>query len=90
MISLSLIRNEGDNMRIEENTLILDEEVNDEMLEDFIVLVKDEKVENIQIDTDNISSLVMQQIFCLESTKHIVCNDPFMAKFIENISFTHE
>ncbi len=74
-------------MKIEENMLILDDEINDDMLNEFIELTKTKGLESIIIDTDNISSLVLQQIFCVSKDIKIVCNDPFIAKFMDNIQF---
>lgn len=72
-------------MRIEINKLILDEEINDEMLFDFMTILHSDVVEVVQIETDNISSLALQQLFCVEKTKEIVCNNIFLKKLFENI-----
>lgn len=72
-------------MRIEMNRLILDQEINDEMLFDFMTVLHSDAVEVVQIDTDNISSLALQQLFCAEKTKEIVCNNVFLEKLFENI-----
>ena len=74
-------------MRIENNNLILDNELTDEVLEEFIQFTKDNQFKSVIINTNNISSIILQQIFCLSKTKDIVCNDNFMAKFFDNISF---
>jgi len=70
-------------MQIENKVLILENEVNDEMLEEFITLAKSDDVESIVIKTDNISSLVMQQLFCIRELKNVICEDPFLAKFFD-------
>ena len=72
-------------MKIEDNVLILDDEVNDSMLQEFISLANKDSLESIIIDSDNISSLVLQQLFCLKDIKKVVCNEPFLEKFFDNI-----
>ena len=72
-------------MRVEDGILILDSEVNDEMLDEFLTNANKKKVKSILIETDNISSLVVQQIFCIRETKDVVCNDPFLAKFFDDV-----
>ena len=74
-------------MKIEDNTLVLDTDLDDDMMDEFLSLVNDEKVESITIETDNISSLVMQQLFCIKDNKKIVCNDPFLAKFFDDVRY---
>lgn len=70
-------------MRIEENKLIIENELTDDMIDNFIENAN--KVEVIQIDTDAISSLVFQQILCFHNKKEIVCNNSYLSKFFENI-----
>ena len=72
-------------MRVEDNNLILDEEVNNEMLEEFMKLSSKKKLKTIVIETDNISSLVVQQLFCIAKEKKILCNDPFLNKFFDDV-----
>jgi hypothetical protein len=67
------------------NKLILDQEINDEMLFDFMTMLHSDEVEVIQVDTNNISSLALQQLFCAEKTKEIVCNNSFIEKLFSNI-----
>ena len=74
-------------MKIEDNILVLDSDIDDEMMDEFLTLVENKAVESIQIETDNISSLVMQQLFCIKDNKKIVCNDPFLAKFFDDVRY---
>jgi hypothetical protein len=73
-------------MQIENDQLILDNEINDEMLDDLIQYLNDDNIKQIVIDTDNISSLALQQLFCIEKDKKVKINDMFIAKFFENIT----
>ena len=73
-------------MRIEENRLIIAEETTDEMLDELLENIKKDEVEVIQIDTDNISSLCLQQIFCIANKKKVEVNNTFIEKFFVNIN----
>ena len=74
-------------MKIEKNILILKDEINDEMLDELISLLQTDDLETIQIDTNNISSLALQQLFCKSKNIKVITNDPFIAKFFDNIEF---
>jgi len=74
-------------MTIEENRLIIAEETTDEALDELIQNINKDEIEVIQIDTDNISSLCLQQLFCIAKDKKVEVNNPFMAKFFENINY---
>ena len=74
-------------MKIEENILILEDEINDEMLEEFMQLCQTKGLASIVIETDNICSLALQHLFCISKNIKVVCNDSFIAKFFDNIQF---
>ena len=74
-------------MRIEENILILDQEISDDMVDQLIENINNEEVESIQIDTDNISSLAIQQLLCVAKEKKMIINNSFIEKFFENINY---
>lgn len=72
-------------MKIVGNRLILDTEINDDMLFDFMMTLHNSSLEVVQIETDHISSLALQQLFFIQKTKEIICNNSFLEKFFENI-----
>jgi hypothetical protein len=72
-------------MKIEGSNLILENEVNDDMMVEFISLANGKDIKSITINTDNISSLVVQQLLCLKSSKEIICNDSFLLKFFQDV-----
>lgn len=73
-------------MKIKDNKLIISEELNEEMLDSFIKKINKKSIEIIEINTDNISSLAIQQLFCISNSKKIICNNSFISKFFENVS----
>ena len=77
-------------MHIEENRLIIADEVVDDDIEELKEHINNESVEIIQIDTDNISSLCLQQLFCVAKDKTMDINNSFLEKFFENISYTED
>ena len=74
-------------MQIEQNKLIIDGEITDEMLEELIEKINNQDVQIIELNTNNISSLALQQLFCIDKEKTVQVNDLFMAKFFENIIY---
>ena len=72
-------------MRVEDGVLILDSEVSDEMLDEFLDLSNQDDVKSILIETDNISSLVIQQLFCIRESKEVICDDEFLGKFFDDV-----
>ncbi|PHO08968.1 hypothetical protein [Malaciobacter canalis] len=74
-------------MRKEGNKLVLKEEINDGMLEDFISKINNKRIEIIQIETDNICALALQQLFCINKEKEIICKNNFLSLFFENIEY---
>ena len=74
-------------MKIEENKLILENEISDDMVDELIALLQTDDLETIQIDTNNIGSLALQQLFCASKDIKVVVDDHFIAKFFENIEF---
>jgi hypothetical protein len=76
-------------MKIEGKILILDGDIEDAMVNEFIEIINKNDIETIKLETNNISSLVMQQLFCIKANeeKEIVCNDVFLAKFFKNVGY---
>ena len=74
-------------MIIEDNRLIIAKEITDDMLDDLIKNINNDKITHIQIDTDEISSLCLQQLFYIAKTKKVEINNNFIEKFFENIKY---
>ncbi len=72
-------------MEVKDGILVLEDEVSDEMLDEFISLAK--SADSISVETDNIGSLVVQQLFCMKDSKNIACNNSFIAKFFDDVRF---
>ncbi len=72
-------------MQIEESTLVVNEPVNDEMCEEFIALCKQEEIETIHISTEQLSSSIMQALFCMKDKKRVFFDDLFLAKIYKRV-----
>lgn len=76
-------------MKIKDDKLIIDEEMNDEMVEEFVAVASDEGIKKIVIENPAISSSIVQAILCFSKEKKIKCEDAFLSKFFENVHFEH-
>lgn len=74
-------------MRKNGKSLILEEEINDSNFDEFIKKINNDRIEIIQIETDNIGSLAVQQLFCINKEKKIICNNNFLSLFFKNIEY---
>jgi len=69
----------------DEDSIILENEVLDDSLDDLLVHLLDDSIKNIIIETDNISSLVLQQLYLVKDSKNIIVNNSFMKKFFDDV-----
>ena len=72
-------------MEIVENKLVINTEVNDEMLEELKNNLS--KVDEIEINTEDITSLALQQIICVQKDKKVIINNQFIAQFFEDVKY---
>ena len=70
-------------MKIENNILIIDENISDENIEEFITYLNQEGIEKVQLKTEEISSGIIQALWC--SKKKIETNSEFLNHFFENV-----
>ena len=74
-------------MRTENEKLIIEEDLHDENLEDFIKESNQVSIKVIEVENVILGSLVVQALFVLSKEKKIIFKDPIMEKFFENILF---
>jgi len=74
-------------MVIEKNKLIINNEITDDMIEELIEAIHNKNVEIIEINTQNISSLALQQLFCIQKSKAMITHNSSIEKFFENITY---
>ena len=74
-------------MEIIKNTLHVSKDLTDDMVEGFLEIANTKDVKTIKIDSNIITSAIMQALFCLSKTKKIELADSSLQKFFENIEF---
>jgi len=72
-------------MKIEENVLIIDESLNDNDIENFLVAVSQDEIEKIVIKNDDLVAGIVQILWCESQKKFIECKSSFLKKFFENV-----
>lgn len=75
-------------MRIEDNILFLEDDIHDEMIEEFLEKIKEVQFQEIRVKNIILGSLIVQVLFVLSKEKKISFDDTVMEKFFENISFS--
>ena len=70
-------------MRMEENTLIIDEPILEDKLEEFEASVNQSQIEKIIIEEENLHASAIQILWCLD--KEVEIESEFLQKFFENV-----
>jgi len=70
-------------MRMEENTLIIDEPILEDKLEEFEASVNQSQIEKIIIEEENLHASAIQILWCLD--KEVDIKSEFLKKFFENV-----
>jgi len=70
-------------MKIENDTLVIDESLMDEQIEEFLVAINQEEIQKISIQTEDVSASIIQAIWC--SKKNVEVDSEFLSKFFENV-----
>ena len=76
-------------MKIEENTLIIDQPLDDDALEEISATVDQEKIKIIKVENDNLSSSIIQLLWCASNDKKIEILSSFLDNFFTNVQFTN-
>ena len=72
-------------MRIDNNILIIDEVLEDENIQEFYEATKQDEIEIIRVEAENISAGAVQILWNLKERKKIVIESEFLSKFFENV-----
>ncbi len=70
-------------MKLENNILIIDENLTDEHIDEFMVSLNQEGIERVEIQNPDISAGIIQALWC--SGKKIDVDDEFLSKFFDNV-----
>ena len=73
-------------MRIEEDKLIIDSSLSDDMLDEFLVSIKQEQIKKIVVECDDIAASIIQVLWCLQNEKKVKVKADFLKPFFENVT----
>lgn len=73
-------------MKIENDNLIIENEILEDMTEEFYATANQENIKKIVVKTPDIASSIVQILWCLKPKKEIIIEDQFLEKFFENVS----
>lgn len=73
-------------MRIEEDKLIIDSSLSDDMLDEFLVSIKQEQIKKIVVECDDIAASIIQVLWCLQNEKKVKVKVDFLKPFFENVT----
>jgi hypothetical protein len=72
-------------MKIENDTLIIDEPLDDDALEETKIAINQEGIKAIKVQNDNISSSIVQLLWCVSEDKKIEIQSGFLDNFFTNV-----
>ena len=72
-------------MRIENNVLIVDDILEDDDVAEFYEATKQDEIEVIRVEAENISAGAVQILWNLKDNKKIEIEGEFLKKFFENV-----
>jgi molecular chaperone DnaK (HSP70) len=72
-------------MKIEDNTLFIDEEIIDEMVEEFFATLKQDEIKKVIINNPNLGASIIQLLLYFSKEKEIETNDKTLQKIFENV-----
>jgi predicted transcriptional regulator len=72
-------------MRIDNNILIIDDVLEDDDVAEFYEATKQDEIEVIRVEVENISAGAVQILWNLKESKKIEIEGEFLKKFFENV-----
>jgi len=74
-------------MRVENDILYIDEELSDEVLDEFTATVKQDGIEKIKVLTPNLGAGIVQMLLVEKQDKAIEIEDGILKKIFENVLY---
>ncbi len=74
-------------MKIEGDTLYIDEEMADEKVDELIASISQEDIKNVEVNCNNLGASMVQVLLIKKRDKNIVIKDPILNKIFENVSY---
>ena len=73
-------------MRVEDDKLIIDSNLSDDMLDEFLDSIKQDQIEKIVVGCDDIASSIIQVLWCVQNEKKVKVKVDFLEHFFENVT----
>ena len=73
-------------MKIENNVLYIEEEITDEMAEEFFATLKQDEIKKIVINNPNLGASIVQLLLWFSKEKEIQMQDWTLQKIFENVT----
>jgi len=73
-------------MKIENNVLYIEEEITDEMAEEFFATLKQDEIKKIVINNPNLGASIVQLLLWSSKEKEIQMQDWTLQKIFENVT----
>ena len=74
-------------MRVENDILYIDEELSDEVLDEFTATVKQDGIEKIKVLTPNLGASIVQMLLVEKQDKAVEIEDGILKKIFENVLY---
>ena len=74
-------------MKVENNTLYIDEEISDERVEEFFAVINQDDIEKIEVNNPNLGASIVQLLLIKKREKEIILNDEILQKIFENVTY---
>ena len=72
-------------MKIENDTLIIDEPLDDDALEETKIAISQDGIKTISVENDDISTSIVQLLWCVSEDKKIEIQSEFLDNFFTNV-----
>lgn len=74
-------------MKVENKKLIIDDEITDEEVEEFVVALSQDNIKKIEIDNPNLGASIIQALLLKKKDTEIIVKDKTLQKVFENVSY---
>ena len=73
-------------MKIDNETLLLDESLEDENVDELIAILSQDNIKNIQLNTKSVGPASLQVLLCHSQEKSVQVENDFLATLFESLN----
>lgn len=74
-------------MKVEDDILIIEDEITDEQIDEFVLSLSQEGIKKIEVKTPNLGASIIQALLVKKKDTQIVVEDEILSKVFENVSY---